>query len=161
MMSHASATQVPFDAAWKSVLEAATIEVFGMMANVSLLPYAHPDEKPRGEKTAMVGLAGALCGMTTLVCSSVTAGKFASGMLGEDAASDPSAVGDALGELCNMVAGNFKAKVNSLADHCVLSVPTVISGADYELQIMEPSGGCVVALACDGAPIWVALVIHP
>jgi hypothetical protein len=60
-----------------------------------------------------------------------------------------------------MVAGNFKAKVNSLADHCVLSVPTVISGADYELQIMEPSGGCVVALACDGAPIWVALVIHP
>ena len=36
-----------------------------------------------------------------------------------------------LGELRNMIAGNFKLKVTSLADHCMLSVPTVITGDDY------------------------------
>ena len=38
---------------------------------------------------------------------------------------------DALGEICNMVAGNFKNKVSGLGNGCMLSVPTVITGRDY------------------------------
>jgi hypothetical protein len=60
-------------------------------------------------------------------------------MAGDEAAKDPNIVGDAMGELCNMVAGNFKAKVTSLADHRMLSVPTVISGDSYVMQAAEPS----------------------
>ena len=81
-------------------------------------------------------------------------------MLGGDAASNPSTARDALGELCNMVAGNFKAKVSNLADHCMLSVPTVISGEDYSMETTQPSDGVTVALVFDGEPIWVALIIH-
>ena len=41
---------------------------------------------------------------------------------------------DAMGEICNMVAGNFKNKISGLSDGCMLSVPTVITGSDYNLH---------------------------
>jgi hypothetical protein len=66
----------------------------------------------------MVGMAGALCGMTTLWCAKVTSSRFAALMLGDAAASNPSSFGDALGEPCSMVAGNFKSKISNLDDHC-------------------------------------------
>jgi CheY-specific phosphatase CheX len=39
-----------------------------------------------------------------------------------------------LGELCNMLAGTFKAKFSSLADRCILSVSTVITGENCAFQ---------------------------
>jgi chemotaxis protein CheX len=151
---------VPYDSSWKAILECAALEVFEMMAGVRLETSPASTEEPRGEQTAMVGMAGALCGMTTLRCTRATSAKFASLMLGGDAASDPSTAQDALGELCNMIAGNFKGKVSTLADHCMLSVPTVITGEDYSMSIGEPSEGVTVALTFDGEPIWIALIIH-
>ena len=151
---------IPFDPNWKSILECAAVEVFEMMAGV------HPEidstvaGEPSGEQTAMVGLAGALCGMATIRCSRGMADRFASLMLGGDAGGNPSAARDALGELCNMVAGNFKGKVSGLADHCMLSVPTVITGEDYSMTPLEPSDGVTLALKLDGETIWVSLVIH-
>ncbi|MFZ0523986.1 MAG: chemotaxis protein CheX [Candidatus Acidiferrales bacterium] len=160
MMDHASRTQVPYDTSWRIILECATIEVFEMMAGARLsAPFTPPGEDARGEKTAMVGLAGALCGMVTIRCSSATAAKFAARMLGDDATSNSTTVSDALGELCNMVAGNFKAKVQLLAERCVLSVPTVISGEDYEMQTPEPSEGCLFALAYEGEMVWISLIV--
>jgi chemotaxis protein CheX len=108
----------------------------------------------------MVGLAGALCGMVTIRCTKATSGSMASAMLGGDAAANPSTVSDALGELCNMVAGNFKAKITNLADNCMLSVPTVISGADYSMDMAEPNDSMTASFGLDGNAIWVTLVIH-
>lgn len=159
-MNSAAPKAIQFDPAWKSLLECASLEVFEMMANVRLEVNPAPAEEPSGEQTAMVGMAGALCGMTTLRCSKATAGRLASLMLGGDAASNPSTARDALGELCNMIAGNFKAKVTNLSDNCMLSVPTVITGGDYSMETPEPSDGATIALTFDGEPIWIALIIH-
>jgi chemotaxis protein CheX len=95
--------------------------------------------KKQSGLTAMVGMAGLLCGITTIHCSTDTAIRLASKMAGTEAAKDPNIVSDALGELCNMVAGNFKAKIPSLADRCMLSVSTVITGENYALQSAEPN----------------------
>ena len=160
MAKQGSQVAVPFDPSWKSLLECAALEVFEMMAGVRLEISPPSTEEPRGEQTAMVGMAGALCGMTTLRCTRATSAKFASLLLGGDAASDPSTAQDALGELCNMVAGNFKGKVSNLADHCMLSVPTVITGEDYSMSIGEPSEGVTVGLTFNGEPIWISLIIH-
>jgi Chemotaxis phosphatase CheX len=78
-------------------------------------------------------------------------------MLGESAASDHSSSGDTLGELCNMVAGNFKSKISTLADHCMLSVPTVIAGADYAMETSEPTEVVIVPLLFEGLPVWISL----
>ena len=158
--------RVPLDAAWKPVLECASLEVFEMMAGTRLLPFVAPAAAPGPEPapppqsglTAMVGLAGALCGMITICCSAGTAIKLASKMAGDEAAKDPNIVSDAIGELCNMVAGNFKAKITSLADHCMLSVRTVISGDNYVMQAAEPSEALQVALNLDSSPIHISLI---
>jgi chemotaxis protein CheX len=147
-----------FDATWKTIMECAALEVFELMAGVRPELITTTDE-PSGEQTAMVGMAGALCGMTTLRCTKVTGARLASLMLGDDG-SNPSAARDALGELCNMIAGNFKSKITNLSDHCMLSVPTVISGENYSLETSEPTEGATVALKFEGQPIWVSLIIH-
>jgi chemotaxis protein CheX len=161
MLRRPAETQTQLDPHWKGILECAAIEVFGMMANMELSVPAEQPEQPRGEQTAMVGLAGALCGMITIRCGKETAIKLATQMLGEDAKSNRSMVGDALGELCNMVAGNFKSKITSLADHCMMSVPTVIWGEDYVMQTVQANSGFQFALECKGSPVWFSLVTHP
>lgn len=151
---------VPFDPNWKTILECAVMEVFEMMAGTRLEPNPNPSEEPHGEQTAMVGMAGALCGMTTLRVSKDAATQLASQMLGGDAASNPQTARDAVGELCNMIAGNFKAKITNLADHCMLSVPTVITGEDYSFSTLEPTEGITLSMVFNGDPLWVSLVTH-
>jgi chemotaxis protein CheX len=147
------------DPHWKSILECAAIEVFNMMAGLELAPFAEPPAGwPKGEQTAMVGLAGALCGMITIRCSTATASKAAGNMLGQDAAGNPSMTSDAMGELCNMVAGNFKSKITSLANDCMLSVPTVIYGESYTMQTVPPNEGFELALSLGAEPIWITLI---
>jgi CheY-specific phosphatase CheX len=69
-------------------------------------------------------------------------------------------IADALRELCNMVAGDFKAKIAILADRCMLSVPTVISGG-YFMHTL-PSSACLRAtFDYGGGVIWVLLTIRP
>jgi chemotaxis protein CheX len=106
----------------------------------------------------MVGMAGVLCGITTIHCSTDTAIRLASKMVGDEGAKDPNIVNDAMGELCNMVAGNFKAKVSSLADHCILSVSTVITGEKYALQSAEPSESLQISLLFESSPIHISLI---
>jgi len=155
-----SVQHTQLDPHWKGILECAAIEVFNMMAGTELTLMTEAPEHQEGPQTAMVGLAGALCGMITIRCQQETAVTLATRMLGDDAKSNPSMVGDALGELCNMVAGNFKSKISGLADHCMLSVPTVIWGEDYVMQMVQPNSGLQTALSCEGQPIWFSLVIH-
>jgi chemotaxis protein CheX len=150
----------PFDPHWKNIFECAALEVFEMMLGTRFELEASPTDHPRGEQTAMVGMAGALRGITTIQCSRAIAAKCASLMLGGDAASTPSTASDALGELCNMVAGNFKAKVSTLADHCMLSVPTVITGEDYSMETAQPTERIVAALIHQGDRVWVTLTVH-
>ena len=148
------------DSQWQGILECAAQEVFQMMAGANLFLRPPSDEAPRGEQTAMVGMAGTLCGMASLQCSTETAAKLASFMLGGQAATNRSMIADALGELCNMVAGNFKAKIATLADRCMLSVPTVVSGGDYFMHTLRPSESLRAAFDFDSDVIWVLLTIH-
>jgi chemotaxis protein CheX len=144
---------------WTPLLELATREVFEIMLGCKL-------EKPEAllavplEFTAMVGLAGELRGVLTLRCTSKSAAVMASKMLGLE----PDAVGeqmwDATGEIANMIAGNFKNKLTGMGDRCVLSVPTVITGSDYNCHSLTDSGALDVSFVFENAPIHVGLEIH-
>jgi chemotaxis protein CheX len=159
-MKSAKQPSVPFDPDWKTVLEFSAVEVLDLMAGAQVEINRESVQAPRGGQTAMVGIAGALRGMTTLRCSQKTAAKLASLMLGGDAGSNPAMARDALGELCNIIAGNFKSKIRALEDACFLSVPTVITGEDYVMEMAAPAQGATVALTFEGETIWVALTTH-
>jgi chemotaxis protein CheX len=125
-----------------------------------LTTISDPDaEVAVGDTTAMVGLAGALCGVLYIRCNSHTAESITGRMLGTGTVS-PSDVADAIAEICNMVAGNFKAKITRLADHCMLSVPTVIRGEDYEMVPIADGDRITCCLGYDKSPLWVCLAIH-
>jgi chemotaxis protein CheX len=147
---------------WIPLLELATREVFELMLSSRLtVPasnVAFMVEKP--EITAMVGLAGRLCGVLSINCDHKSAALVISKMLGVNPENADPQLSDAMGEIANMVAGNFKNKVAGLGDDCMLSTPTVITGGDYSLHSLGDSVRLEVRLLFDSRPVTVTLQVH-
>jgi len=87
--------------------------------------------------TAMVGFAGIYVGLSAIHCSVGFARKIGASMMrmDPDKLTDED-VRDALSEISNMIAGHFKAElaktINAEEQVFEQSVPSVISGEDYE-----------------------------
>jgi chemotaxis protein CheX len=145
---------------WVPLIEMSTKEVFELMLSSQLaLPEATPDASSLGV-TAMVGLAGQLCGLLSVRCAEKAAALMTSKMLGVPLDKIGPEVSDALGEICNMIAGNFKNKIAGLGDGCMLSPPTVITGSDYDLHALAESPGLEVGLLFEGMLISITLQIN-
>ncbi|MFY9688606.1 MAG: chemotaxis protein CheX [Candidatus Acidiferrales bacterium] len=144
---------------WVPLLDLATREVFQMMLASELRTLTSTAE-PTMDITSMVGLAGRLCGMLSVRCTQRLAAIMASKMLGTDPDTIGPEIADACGEVCNMVAGNFKNKISGLNDGCMLSVPTVVTGSDYNMRSLADYPALEVRLELDGMPIVVSLEIH-
>ena len=107
--------------------------VFSTMLGLKVEPYPMPWARPTDMVTAAVYFAGVWQGAVLLECTRHQARTFAqllmsigpSTLTGDD-------VRDALGELANMLAGNLKSV---LPAGVALSMPSVIEGSDYSLQI--------------------------
>jgi chemotaxis protein CheX len=112
------------------------------------------------EFTAMVGLAGALCGILTFCCDRKTARDLAKCMLGPEIADSEDQISDALGEICNMIAGNFKNKLAGADGQCMLSVPTVIKGEEYTFYSLADGDHLDTFMLFEGAPIGISLQLH-
>ena len=143
---------------WVPLIEVATREVFEMMLGCKLEQPAIAVDGPF-DVTAMVGLAGQIRGLFTVRCAAKSATLMASKMIGMELAEGSRDVLDALGEICNMVAGNFKNKVAGLDDGCFLSVPTVITG-NYRVHSLADSAAIEVRLLFEGMPIIISLQVH-
>ncbi len=144
---------------WLPLIEVAAREVFELMLGCQLTVQDTPDEAARGV-TAMVGLAGQLCGVLSVRCSAQAATLMTSRMLGVELDKVGPEVQDALGEIGNMVAGNFKNKIAGLGDGCLLSPPTVITGSDYDLHSQADSPSLELRLLFEGMPIVITLQIN-
>lgn len=94
---------------WLPILELAVEEVFEIMLGCCVKPLPKGERASSAEFTAMVGLAGALCGILTFCCDRKTACALTRCMLGAEIADSEEQVSDALGEICNMIAGNFES----------------------------------------------------
>ena len=144
---------------WIPTLQLAMQEVFELMLATPLELAAEPPAEEGLDITTMVGMAGQLCGILSVRCSAKSAAQMASRMLGIDPEKAGPEMWDAVGEICNMVAGNFKNKINGLGDGCMLSVPTVITGGDYNVHSMV-NDNLKTAFLFQGEPVLVSLEIH-
>jgi chemotaxis protein CheX len=144
---------------WSPLLELASREVFNLMLNSQLEPAPQPLSDAGLDVTTMVGLAGKMCGMVTVQCALSSAMRMASKMLGTDCETPGSETWDAMGEVCNMVAGNFKIKIPGMGDNCLLSVPTVIKGGDYRFHAIANSRRIQIGFLFEGALVLAALEI--
>jgi chemotaxis protein CheX len=153
-------TRSPSREGWREVLATATCEVFEIMVGTALSSATQQSPHFVADLTAMVGIAGSLCGVMGLRTSSESARRMAAKMLGVDELSLNENVQDAFGEVCNMIAGSFKGKIAGLADGCALSVPTVISGKDYALHSLANGERYEVIFSFEGKPLSVTLDLH-
>jgi CheY-specific phosphatase CheX len=126
---------------WEELLIQGAQEVFEMMIGIPLRRRADNEQAP-GKLTAVIGLAGPLTGVFAIRCDEKTAIGITRGMLGVDESEARSEMWDAMGEVCNMVVGNFKGKVGAAGELSVLSVPSVIHGHDYRVRPLI-NGSCV------------------
>ena len=141
---------------WGPMLELAVREVFELMLG-SPVSVADSALDAKLDVTSIVGLAGKLSGVLSVHSDDRGATLMAARML----RITPEQVGahkaDALGEICNMVAGNFKIKIPGLGDGCLLSPPTVITGNNYQLYSVRAAPALRRGLMFEGSPVVVAL----
>jgi chemotaxis protein CheX len=89
--------------------------------------------------TAVVGLAGSISGACVLCTEDQAAMQMTSSMVGIEIDTLDDTVKDAMGEVCNMLAGAWKGRIPALASQCLLSVPTVVTGSDYLVHVHKPT----------------------
>lgn len=143
---------------WSPLLESAAREVFEVMLGTKLEPFQDDPAKVT-EMIAMVGLSGRVAGVVSFHCTAQGAKAMATKMLGAASApeEEEDSARDAVGEICNMVAGTFKNRLGQVGDECKLSVPTIISGAECTMQA-NPGGTHVqMPFIFQGSPIAVSL----
>jgi chemotaxis protein CheX len=88
--------------------------------------------------SAVIGLAGAMSGTCVLRGGEGAALRMAGALTGMEMPSLDDTVKDAVGEICNMIAGAWKGKLPALASSCMLSTPTVVTGTNYQLHTQRP-----------------------
>jgi chemotaxis protein CheX len=141
-------------------LDASVEEVFQLMLGVSCrredTPYAVSGQVE--SVTAVVGFGGMLSGACVFRSQGHVAMKIASHMTGMEFGEVDDTVKDAIGEVCNMLAGAWKGKVPELAAHCGLSVPAVITGRDYNLHVQAPEFQLNHTYSFEGAQFAVTIV---
>lgn len=122
---------------WGVLLEQSAREVFGLMLGTDLGLDDGNAAADDCSVTAFVGIAGDIRGVICLITSHEAVQKMASAMLHTPPKVPDSVAWDAFGEICNMVGGSFKGKLAGAYPHCVLSLPTVVNGADYNIHVLD------------------------
>jgi chemotaxis protein CheX len=148
------------DGSWPLLIVNSAREVFQLMVGSDVKHIAHPTDNPSGSVSALVGMAGVISAVVRFRCAPETAKSIAAKMLGGSAgAAENAAIADAIGEIANMVAGNFKSKITELTDGCVLSVPTIVTGENYEVHPVGRAARIETCLEYEQRPVWITMDI--
>jgi chemotaxis protein CheX len=118
---------------FETYLDRAVDEVFGTMMGVACTPVEEGPASELDNLAAVIGLAGAISGSMVLHSGGPAAMRMTERMTGMAPKGVDALVRDAVGEVCNMVAGAWKGFDPVLSAGCLLSTPTVVAGRSYEL----------------------------
>ncbi|TYP00225.1 chemotaxis protein CheX [Geothermobacter ehrlichii] len=137
-----------------------TREIFETMLMAEVSPGQQKDVQPEEferDLTSMVGMAGACRGMLAIHCPKPIALAITGALLGielDDVCED---VFDAMGEMANMIAGNVKAVLCNKGLDVSLSIPSVVSGPDFQVDSLVEGSRTVVAFDTQGGEFLVEL----
>ena len=106
-------------------LDSAVSEVFETMLERSCDPLEGEVDTVAGRIVARIQFTGGVNGECLLYASQATASVTAEALLGTPSEPHDPMVDDAIGELCNMIAGGWKSKLSSPQALCLISVPAV------------------------------------
>ncbi len=135
---------------WRGLMDETVAEVFATMLGCECVP-AESRGGEAQDTTAKVRYSGALVGECVVLFGAMDAAALAERFLGD--AAGEAMIADAVGELCNVVAGGWKRRLRPPASGAQLSVPQVTRDA-----VATPADGRQ-SYAFDGAQFAVDLAI--
>ena len=116
----------------QQTLQAIVTEVFTTMLGTTLVPETSAqsiaEEADDHRIFSLIGLTGGWTGSGGLCCSAGSAQTMTSLMLFSEYREVNSEVCDAIGELTNMIVGNFKNTLSDITGALAMSTPNVIHG---------------------------------
>ena len=145
--------------AWLGALRDATTEVFSMMVGAAVVAPGTANCPVQAYVTGVIGITGAVNAVFSLRCSDNAAITIASQMLGLSRDESAAQKLDAVGEICNIVAGHFKLNIG-YGEKCQLTVPTVIIGGNYRIHSVAAGERLEFPMMYEGEPLWFALDIR-
>jgi chemotaxis protein CheX len=133
-------------------VHSATAEVFSTMLGIEVETAPVHTDRSNPSVTegvmAFVGIAGPWVGSGVISCSASFACRVCELFLMTEASAVNEEVLDAVGELANMVIGNFKTAAEALVGSLGLSVPTVIYGRNFTSKSLGNNDWLVLPFKC-------------
>jgi chemotaxis protein CheX len=135
-------------------VSSATADVFSTMLGMEVAPKPeHVEETPpmiADGVMALVGLAGTCTGAGVITCGTAFAIQVCNHLLMAEETSVNEDVLDAMGEVANMIIGNFKTLAEEHVGPLCLSIPTVIHGRNFTSRSIGNAAWVVVPFECNG-----------
>lgn len=139
----------------------ATVDVFGTMLG-RRLDTGDPvigQPPPRTNVVSTVGFAGASSGLVTFGCSSDAAREITAALIGLDPREVDDHLADAIGEMTNMIAGQFRNRMSG--DHgWALTTPFSTVGRDFTTFYAAGTSRVVCPFSMGGHALFVELVLQ-
>ncbi len=110
---------------------------------------------------AIVGLAGPWTGSGAISCTAGFACCICTHFLLTDVKSVNEDVLDAMGEVANMIIGNFKTMLEEHLGPLGLSIPTVIYGRNFTSRSLRQNDWVVVPFRCDSEQFEIRVCLAP
>lgn len=146
------------ETAYDNVIEQIAQSVFVTMLNLELVRSGEPAPTDQESLLATVHIAGQWTGSVVLALSPTIACESAAAMLQMSAADVTDADREEVAsELANMVGGNLKSL---LPGPSFLSLPTIVSGREFAMQVRDAALLDDVSLVCDAGALRVRLYVQ-
>ena len=137
-------------------------EIFStmIMMEVSASGEVPADKTMTDSISGIIGLAGTHKGVLAIHLPHRVAMAITGSFLGMEIDEINSDVEDAVGELANMIGGNVKSILSANGRDISLSMPTTISGKQYDFQPTKDADSFVIPLRCEAGGLLVELQLE-
>lgn len=145
-------------------INTSTTSVFSVMANLEVVPGTpqdHPDPEPIDGVVALLGFTGGWVGTGMFYCKEKFACRLGAAMLMTEVEDVNSDVLDGVGEMANMVLGNFKEAMESHLGPLSLSLPTVVYGRNFSTRTAVRTKWTIVPFRAGDDAFEVRVCIKP
>jgi len=143
----------------------ATGDVFSTMLGMEVQSqeaYRQPCKpEPANGVIGLVGLTGEWMGTGSVACTGELARKLSGQFLMSEFSAVDQEVLDAMGEITNMIIGNFKNALETEAGPLQMSIPMVVFGHNFVAGTTHSADWVVVPFACGGELLEVRAYLSP
>jgi chemotaxis protein CheX len=145
---------------------AAAAHVLKTMANVDAIPgkpFLKKDDRAMGDVSAIIGITGSARGSMALVFTEECIMKIASALLGEVLTKMDNEVGDAVGELTNMICGDARRRLSEEGTVLQAGIPTIVAGKNHSIMHVADGPRLAVPFETDHGSFMVEVAFgkHP